>query len=101
MKDLEGMVQLINEVIAVDQLQHPIKANYIDDLRARARDGLILKCTRRNCSQQEDKPRVGVIKVGLNISICDSMGGSGQGEVYKLISLFGQVLGKPRALGEG
>ena len=65
MKDLEGMVQLINEVIAVDQLQHPIKANYIDDLRARARDGLILKCTRRNCSLQEDKPRVGVIKVGF------------------------------------
>ena len=37
------MVQMVSEVIAVDQEQHPIKADYLDDLRAGARNGLVFE----------------------------------------------------------
>ena len=42
---------MVSEVIAVDQEQHPIKADYLDDLRAGARNGLVLKGRRGLKSQ--------------------------------------------------
>ena len=34
---------MVSELIAVDQEQHPIKADYLDDSGAGARNGLVLK----------------------------------------------------------
>jgi hypothetical protein len=50
-KNHEGMVQMVSEVIAVDQEQHPIKADYLDDLRAGTRNGLVVKGRRGLKSQ--------------------------------------------------
>jgi hypothetical protein len=55
-KNHEGMVQMVSEVIAVDQEQHPIKADYLDESWGQKWAGLERSDmieepgTRRNCS---------------------------------------------------